>query len=147
MRGRRIVGAALVVAVMLGTIAIVRLTATSGRGKFGSDPATIAACVRLQSDGTERFDNRRAVAGVGRLGDALSGIANANPKEVSGTAFCSDYSGVFISVPHPSNSLIFDAMNEGRKEILVSRWSSLRWSQAWPTKKTFGILSGGWPDI
>jgi len=42
MRGRRIVGAALVIAVVLGTIAIVALTATSGRGKFGSDPATIA---------------------------------------------------------------------------------------------------------
>ncbi|MGN6722715.1 MAG: hypothetical protein ACTHJM_08895 [Marmoricola sp.] len=90
------------------------VTSASSPPTFVSDPATIANCLKVGPDGTQRFDSRHQVAGVGRLGDALSGLADAHQREVSGVAFCSDYSGVFISVSHPSASLVA-SINEIRQ--------------------------------
>ena len=103
---KKFIGGSAIAIVVVAAIVTATLLATSETKKYTSDAKTIAACLKLGPDGFQLFDSRHQTKGVGRLGNALNGIANANPKDVSGVAYCSDYSGVFISVAHPSAALL-----------------------------------------
>jgi hypothetical protein len=157
MGGRRFVlAAAVAIVVVLGTIAIVTINASSSAAKFASDPATIASCIKLGPDGTQRFDTRHAVVGASRMGDALSGLAYANQNEVSGVAMCSNDSGVFISVHNPSAALLtaIAQIHQGypRAKVVIAKVVAGLTSQLAAQRRLGALmprdgLVGIWPNI